>query len=144
MDREWRDTQPTVASAAVTQLAEREQQSEPRDWRQRRREAAQERQRSFEAQVESGELIVRRASGAELDQLRAEAARYRARHPEDAEKAAKLRRSRPVVQPKPRQPRTCAFEDCGQEFAPSKAQKYCSSICANRAAWKLRKARAAA
>jgi hypothetical protein len=171
MDRAWRDTQPTVASAAAyAENLERQPQEtaagqdpEPvdptlgahqkaartmarvrRDRQERLREQREAREQLLRDQIEDGSLRVRHATGDELQAMRADAEQYREQHPEDAEKAARLRRSRPVVQPKTREPRTCALEDCGQEFTPSKTQKYCSSICANRAAWKLRKARAAA
>jgi pyruvate/2-oxoglutarate dehydrogenase complex dihydrolipoamide acyltransferase (E2) component len=147
MIREWRDTQPTVASAAAfAEHAEGEQQPDRRDWRQRLREAAQERQRLFEAQVADGTLRVRRVTGPELDRLRADAERYRREHPEDAVKAAK-RPSRPVQPkppPEPLRPRVCALEGCDEVFMPrTRHQRYCGTVCGGRASWARQKARRA-
>lgn len=129
-----------------------------RERRKRLQEQREEQERKFWEQVATGELTIRRATGAELDRLRAEAAHYREQHPEYLEQSVKVRADAqrkpqepepsqpdPPTDPRPipkpaHEPRAC--EHCGHLFTPARRAAYCSDACRVRA-YKLR-ARAAA
>lgn len=84
-------------------------------------------------QIAAGSLRIRRAEGDELARLRAAASRFRDTHPDDVERAARLRPSLPnwKAQKKPRPALTCPT--CHEEFVPRDARaKFCSRGCAAR------------